>query len=121
MEPREDLDEVHSSQLQLHETRIEKSLRSSTEFIRKESNIQKGTIIATTQAANLVPPKLAPKYVNENNNNNKQLQPTKECIDKLFSKLDLKGLEQWDSETQMKLKQVFKDHHHIFALDDLEL
>ena len=68
-----------------------------------------------------MPPKLAPKYVNENNNNNKQLQPTKECIDKLFSKLDLKGLEQWDSETQTKLKQVFKDHHHIFALDDLEL
>ena len=87
----------------------------------KSQTFKKGTIITTIQAANLVPPKLAPKYVNENNNNNEQLQPTKEHIDKLFSKLDLKGSEQWDSDTQMKLKQVFKDHHHIFTLDDLEL
>ena len=39
----------------------------------------------------------------------------------MFSKLDLKGSEQWDSDTQAKLKQIFKDHHHIFALDDLDL
>ena len=88
----------------------------------KTQTFKKGTIIATIKAANLVPPKLAPKYVNENNNNNNEkLRPTTECIDKLFSKLDLKGSEQRDSDTQMKLKQVFKDHHHIFALDDLEL
>ena len=73
----------------------------------KSQTFKRGTIIATIRAANLVPPKLAPKYVNKNNNNNEQLQPTKERIDKLFSKLDLKGSEQWDSDTQMKLKQVF--------------
>ena len=30
-------------------------------------------------------------------------------------------MEQWDSDIQKKLKQVFKDHHYIFTLDDLEL
>ena len=87
----------------------------------KTRTFKKGTIIATIKAANLVPPKLAPKYMNENKYNNKKPQPTAECIDKLFSKLDLKGSKQWDSDTQTKLKQVFKDLLHIFVLDDLEL
>ena len=87
----------------------------------KTQTFKKGTVITTIRTANLVPPKLAPKYVNENNSNNQNQQPTQERIDKLFSKLDLKGLEQWDIDTQNKLKQVFRDHHHIFALDDFEL
>ena len=87
----------------------------------KTQTFKKGTVIATFCTTNLVPPKLAPKYVNENNNNNQNQQPTQECIDKLFSKLDLKGSEQWDIDIQNKLKQVFRDHHHIFVLDDLEL
>ena len=120
-EPREDLDEYtvpSYSYMRPGSKRVSMALWNLSE---KSQTFKKGTIIATIWAANLVPPKLAPKYVYENNNNNEQLQPTKERIDKLFSKLDLKGLEQWDSDTQMKLKQVFKDHHHIFTLDDLEL
>ena len=46
---------------------------------------------------------------------------TSERTEKLFLKLDLKGSENWDPDTQTKLNQVFKDYHHIFALDDLEL
>ena len=84
--------------------------------------IKKGTIIALVKATNLVPPKLAPKYTNENNNNNnKKPQLTPERIKKLFSKLNLEGAEDWSCNIQTKLNQVFKDYHHIFALDDLEL
>ena len=84
--------------------------------------IKKGTIIASVKAANLVPPKLAPRYTNENNsNNNEKLPPTPERIQKLFSKLDLEGAENWSPDIQAKLNQVFTDYNHIFALDDLEL
>ena len=120
-EPREDLDEYtvpSCSYMRLGSKRVSVALRNLSE---KTQTFKRGTVIATIHAANLVPPKLAPKYVNENNSNNQNQQPTQERIDKLFSKLDLKGLEQWDIDTQNKLKQVFRDHHHIFALDDLEL
>ena len=88
----------------------------------KVQTFKKGTIVASVKAANLVPPKLAPKYTNENNsNNNEKPQLTTEHINKLFSKLDLEGAENWNPDIQTKLKQVFQDYHHIFALDDLEL
>ena len=84
--------------------------------------LKKGTIIASVKAANLVSPKLAPRYTNKNNNNNNEkLQLTPERITKLFSKLNLEGAADWSSEIQTKLNQVFKDYHHLFALDDLEL
>ena len=35
--------------------------------LRNLQTFKKGTVIATVKAANLVPPKLAPKYVNEKN------------------------------------------------------
>ena len=88
----------------------------------KTQTLKKGTVIASIRAANLIPPKLAPKYVNENNNNSdKNPSPTQERLDKLFSKLDIKGSESWDPDAQAKLRRIFKDYHHIFALDDLEL
>ena len=68
---------------------------------------KKGTVIVTVCTANLVPPKLASKYVNKNNSNNQNQQPTQEHIDKS---------EQWDIDTQNKLKQVFRYHHHIFCI-----
>ena len=78
--------------------------------------------IVSVKAANLVPPKLAPKYTNENNNNNNEKpQLTSEHIKKLFSKLNLEGAGDWSPNIQTKLNQVFQDYHHIFALDDLEL
>ena len=88
----------------------------------KMQTFKKGTVIATVKAANLVPPKLAPNLVNENNNNdNEKPQATPEHTEKLFSKLDIQGSEDWNPDTQAKLKQVFKNYHHIFALDDLKL
>ena len=121
-EPRENLDEytVHSySYMRPGSKRVSVALRNLSE---KVQIIKKGTTIASIKAANLIPPKLAPKYVNENNNNNKETQRlTPERVEKLFSKLDLEGAEKWSPEVQTKLNQVFKDYHHIFALDDLEL
>ena len=120
-EPRENSDEYtvpSYSYMRPGSKRVLVALRNLSE---KTQTFKKGTIITTIKAANLVPPKLGPKYVNENNNNNEKPQPTAERIDKLFSELDRKGSEKWDSDAQTKLKQVFKNHHHIFVLDDLEL
>ena len=121
-ESRENLDEYtipSYSYMRPGSKRVSIALRNLSE---KTQTFKKGTVIASVKAANLVPPKLAPKYVNENNNNsNDKLQATLERINKLFSKLDIKGSEDWNPDTQAKLKQVFKDYHHIFALDDLEL
>ena len=84
--------------------------------------IKKGTVIANMKAANLVPQKLAPKHVNENySNNSEKAQATPECIEKLFSKLDIKSSEIWETNIQAKLGKVFTDFHHVFALDDLEI
>ena len=70
----------------------------------------------SVKAANLVPPKLAPRYTNENNsNNNEKPQLTSERAEKLFSKLNLKGAEEWSPDIQARLNKVFKDYHHIFA------
>ena len=122
MEPRENLDEytiLSYSYMRPGLKRVSVALRNLSE---KTQLFKKGTVIASVKAANLVPPKLAPKYVNENNNNsNDKPQATPEHIEKLFSKLNIQGSKDWNPDTQAKLNQVFKDYHHIFALDDLEL
>ena len=121
-EPRQNLDEymVHSySYMRPGSKRVSVALQNLSE---KVQTIKKGTIIVSVKAANLVPPKLAPRYTNENNNNNNERPPlTPERIQKLFSKLNLEGAENWSPNIQTKLNKVFKDYHHIFALDDLEL
>ena len=39
----------------------------------------------------------------------------------MFSKLNISGATSWSEENRLKLRQLFIKHHHIFALDDLEL
>ena len=88
----------------------------------KPQVLNKGTVIARIQAANIVPPKLAPRFDNTNTNNaNQSSEPSPECIEKLFSKLNISGADEWSEEIRLKLRQLFIKHHHIFALDDLEL
>ena len=88
----------------------------------KTQTLQKGTVVACVQAANLIPPKLAPRVTNVNNNNDKESQdPSPERIEKLFSKLDLSGVEEWEETDRLKLKELFVKFHHIFALEDMEL
>ena len=46
---------------------------------------------------------------------------TPERLDKLFSKLDFSGMEEWPDDVQQQVVELFKEYHHIFALSDLEL
>ena len=44
-----------------------------------------------------------------------------ERIRKLFSKLDLSGIESWSEGDQEDMKDLISEFHHLFSLDDLEL
>ena len=44
-----------------------------------------------------------------------------EQLDKLFSKLDLSGCDNWTEEQQWMVRECIIKHNHIFAVDDLEL
>ena len=44
-----------------------------------------------------------------------------ERLGKLFSKLDLKGINTWSDENQQKVKDLIVEYEQLFALDDLEL
>ena len=46
---------------------------------------------------------------------------TKERRDKLFSKLDLTGYDEWTPEQRKATDEVIEKYHHIFAVEDLEL
>ena len=108
-EPRENLDEytVHSySYMRPGSKRVSVALRN---LLEKVQTIKKGTIIGLIKATNLVPPKLAPRYTNENNNNNNERPPlTPARIQKLFSKLNIEGAENGSPDIQTKLNQVLK-------------
>ena len=47
------------------------------------------------------------------------LSPEKEKL--LFEKIDLSGANEWSSEDQEKVKELFKEYGQLFALDDLDL
>ena len=109
--------------------------------------IKKGTVIGRLKAANAVPICLTPKlsmdsdvlkYVQRMNRvedvpeygnmgmkseNPKLEKPAfmPERSDKLFSKLDLSGMEEWPDDIQHEAVELFKEYHHLFALSDLEL
>ena len=121
-EPREDEDQYTVpcySYMRPGSKRAAVALRNLS---KKPQVLNKGTVIARIQAANIVPPKLAPRFDNTNTNNaNHSSEPSPECIEKLFSKLNISGADEWSEENRLKLRQLFIKHHHIFALDDLEL
>ena len=121
-EPREDEDEFTVpcySYMRPGSKRAAVALRNLSE---KPQVLTKGTVVAKIQPANLIPPKLAPRFTNLNSNNvNKTSEPSPERIEKLFSKLNISGADDWSEENRLKLRQLFIEHHHIFALDDLEL
>ena len=110
--------------------------------------LKKGTKIGWLKAANVVPPSLAPhmsmnldvlKYVQRTepsghisedkklgmNTQGNKLPPSPELtpdrLDKLFSKLDFSGMEEWPEDVQQQVVELFKEYHHIFALTDLKL
>ena len=109
--------------------------------------IKKGTIVGRLKAANAVPICLAPKSSTDNdvleymqrmngvgniteynNTSMKTKNPklekpalTPERSDRLFSRLDLSGMEDWPDDIQHEAVELFKEYHHLFALSDLEL
>ena len=114
---------------------------------REKITLKKGTIVAKVAAANVIPPMLAPAsgtfqnvpnfgdgldrngckdgYIPSNGGDvPAQLpkpEPTWERLDKLFGKLDLKGIEEWSEYDQNQVCELMKEYQHLFALDDLEL
>ena len=50
-----------------------------------------------------------------------KLEPTQECLNKLFNKLDFKGIEDWLEVDQNEVCELMTEYQHVFALDDTEL
>ena len=110
--------------------------------------LKKGPKIGWLKAANVVPPSMAPcmstdlnvlKYMQRmeshggipeykksgTNTEGHKLPPklelTPDRLDKLFSKLEFSGMEEWPEDVQQWVVDLFKEYHHIFALTDLKL
>ena len=101
-------------------------------------SLNKGTVVAELSPANAIPKMLAPKLAScqlefaknqglESNElefaNSTNLQPTltKERRDKIFSKLDLTGYDDWAQDQRDVMNATIERYHHIFAVEDLEL
>ena len=48
-------------------------------------------------------------------------EPTPESLNKLFEKLNLKGIEEWLEIEQAEVHELMTEFQHLFALSDLEL
>ena len=83
--------------------------------------LNKGTVVATVKAANIIPPMLAPKPPNENSKPEEIPKKTPARLEKLFSKLDLSGMDDWSPIQKDSMRKVFEDYYHLFTLEDLEL
>ena len=110
--------------------------------------LHKGTVIARLSPSNAVPSMLAPKLEEvklascqlelPSQKGSKKNKPElekeltqiskpehdtfdQERLDKLFSKLDLSGCDNWTEEQQRKVRECIIKHNHIFTIDDLEL
>ena len=102
------------------------SQRASVALQNLTNNIiklKKGIVVASVQAANVIPPMLASKSPENSNisKNNSSLTPkaTPERIEKFFSK-SVSGADNWADESKSKMRALFVKYHHLFALEDLE-
>ena len=48
-------------------------------------------------------------------------EPTPERLDKLFTKLDLSGTQDWSKDLQQEVHDLMVEYQHLLALNDLEL
>ena len=69
--------------------------------------------------ANAIPHMLAPKENELQKEFSQEME--EERVQKLFQVLDLKGLETWPEEEQVKAKEFIKKYQDIFELKDMEL
>ena len=96
--------------------------------------LKKGTVVAQLSPANTILKMLAPKFESVNHelefvnkqglkndkpkfvtNTNSIPKLTKECRNKLFSKLDLTGYDEWTQEQRKATDDVIERYHHIFG------
>ena len=95
----------------------------------KEVILKANTVIGKIEAANAVPPMLAPKPEQEKKPEKEEKgdQPpkkrklTQDEVDLLMSKLDLTGIKDWSSEEQKEVKDLIIEYGSLFALKDLDL
>ena len=113
----------------------------------KQVVLKAGTIIGRIEAANAVPPMLAPKLENElegemnlnlksieigkeqattSNMNSTATLPekcklTQEETDLLMSKIDLSGTKDWKPEEQEEARNLILEYGSLFALKDMDL
>ena len=99
----------------------------------KEIVLKTGTVIGNVEAANAVPPMLAPKPEclktkdSDKETETKVSKPpekhilTQDEVDLLMSKLDLEGIKSWSPEEQKEVKDLIIEYGSLFALKDLDL
>ena len=112
----------------------------------KSVTVKPKTVVAEVAAANIVPISIAPKLEGEEKQDLRKeyeeqidakkiedledleqvkepklepLSPEKEKL--LFEKVNLSGANEWSSEDQEKVKELFREYGQLFALDDLDL
>ena len=95
--------------------------------------LKTGTVMGKVEAANAVPPVLAPKPESVETKDSyketetKDSNPPDKCIftqdqvDLLISKLDLEGIKSWSPEEQKEVKDLIIDYGSLFALKYLDL
>ena len=103
--------------------------------------LTKGTIVAQLSPANKIPNMLAPEFaedklefatgdhlqsrnsklVNTNSSNHNTDDLENPRIDKLFTKLDLSGSDDWTDSQKQAVHDCIIKYNHIFAAEDLEL
>ena len=92
--------------------------------------LKKGRAIAKLTAANLIPNKMAPRYVGESKGKAfakrgqvhvERSFDHKDRINKLMAKLDLDGMKEWDPKWQVKAVEIMCSYQDIFALEPMEL
>ena len=104
----------------------------------RSREIKKGTVVASLEAANKVPQMLAPdrqitpespekvliqqaNRATEKRFESDSEEIKEERLEKLFSKLDLSGCEDWSTDNQESIRELITNYEHLFALDTLEL
>ena len=121
-EPREGLDEYTVPSYSYMRPGSKRAGVALLNLSNKLVVLKKGTIVATVKAGNKIPPMLAPKpHKGKEPVSDKLPEKTPTWIEKLFSKLDLSGMESWSHNQQQQMRKVFEEYHHLFAFEDLEL
>ena len=103
-EPREGLDEYTVPSYSYMRPGSKRAGVALLNLSNKPVVLKKGTIVATVKASNKVPPMLAPKSNPSEEPVSEQIpRKTPARLEKLFSKLDLTGMEGWSNEQNQQM------------------